>query len=78
MPIEPFKNPSFEWIKNERDLIRWAIAYVQVEPSTDEKSTLKDLLLSSLDVDPRVDPDTSEELNARIDAKRPGMKVLNR
>jgi hypothetical protein len=69
VPIEPFNNPSFEWIKEARTLLRWAIAYVPAQLVYDDASTLKNLLVRSLDVDPEVDPDSSEALNARIDAK---------
>jgi len=69
VPVDPFGNPGFEWIKEERALILWAIAYVPVQLADHEASTLKSLLVRSLDVDPEVDPDASEALNARIDEK---------
>jgi hypothetical protein len=80
VPIEPFKNPSFEWIKEERVLLRWAISYFPVQPDYDKNSTLKELLIGSLEVDPQVDPDVSEAINIRIDekAKEEGSRSLTR
>ena len=68
-PVEPLNTPSFEWIKEERTLLRWAIAYVPAQLVYDAAFTLKNLLVHSLDIDPEVDPDASDALNARIDAK---------